>query len=105
MARGLRASVSQEVRVLFNLVSRDLQSVTAKNIKLIKELADTDILTVGSHNVKEALHEKQVVNIPVENGMKVKYLSSLLRELQEAKYSVKEDQVKYLENLIDSLGI
>ena len=55
---------------MFNLVSRDLQSVTAKNIKLIKELADTDILTVGSHNVKEALHEKQAVNIPAQDGWK-----------------------------------
>ena len=61
--------------------------------------------TVGSHNVKEALHEKHVVNIPVQDGWKVKYLSSLLRELQEDKYSVKEDQVKYLQNLIDSLVI
>ena len=31
---GLRTSVCQEVRVLFNYISRDLQSITSKNIKL-----------------------------------------------------------------------
>ena len=35
--RGLRTSVSQEIRVLFNFVARGLQCITAKNIKLVGE--------------------------------------------------------------------
>ena len=33
--RGLKTSTSQEVQVLFNLVSRDLQSTTGKNLRLL----------------------------------------------------------------------
>ena len=39
---GLRTSLCHEVRVLFNFVSRDLQSTTAKNIKLVGETSGLD---------------------------------------------------------------
>jgi hypothetical protein len=41
-AMGLRTSVCQEVRVLFNYVARDLQSTTAKNIKLVRDVSGLD---------------------------------------------------------------
>ena len=39
---GLKTSVCQKVRVLFNYISRDLQSITAKNIKLVRDTSGLD---------------------------------------------------------------
>jgi hypothetical protein len=44
---GLRTSVCQKVRVLFNFVSRDLQCTTAKNLKVVRDLAGLDPWTTG----------------------------------------------------------
>ena len=84
-------------------MSRDLQTVTAKNIKFIQELAGMDILAACPHNVKEALHERLLVPIPFQGGWKLSYLSSLLRQLQEAKLMAQVDQVTRLLDLINSL--
>ena len=101
--KGLRASVCQEVRVLFNLVARDLQSTTAKNINLLKNTAGMDPWMAGPSKLKEALHRNQVVDIPPQDVWKMEYLRSLLRQLQEAKHIVQKDRVTYLQGLIDSL--
>ena len=34
--KGLKSSASEEVRILFNLVSRDLQSTTGRNLKFLE---------------------------------------------------------------------
>ena len=103
--RGLRTSVSQEIRVLFNFVARDLQCVTAKNLKLVGETAGLDPWTVAPVKLKEALQMNQLVSIPPQDAWKLPYLRSLLGQLQEAKYLVQEDRVKQIQNLIDSLVI
>ena len=104
--RGLRTSVSQEIRVLFNFVARDLQCVTAKNLKLVSEgAAGLDPWTAGPVKLKEALQRNQLVSTPPQDAWKLPYLRSLLRQLQEAKYLVQEDRVKHTQNLIDSLVI
>ena len=66
----------QEVRVLFNLVARDLQCTTAKNLKLVENLAGVDPWTAGPGK---------------------------LMQLQQAKHLAQEDRVKYTQDLIDSL--
>ena len=43
------------------------------------------------------------VDIPPLDFWKLIYLRSLLMQLQEAKHSVQEDRMKYLQGLIDSL--
>ena len=102
-AMGLRTSVCQEVRVLFNLVARDLQSTTAKNIKFVRENSGLDPWVTGTGKLKEAIHEHLTVEIPPQDSWKIAYLKSLLTQLQEAKHHVQDDQVKYLQGLIDSL--
>ena len=62
--KGLRTSVSDEVRVLFNFVARDLQSTTAKNIKLLKESAGEDPWTTRPSKLKEGIHKIEVLHIP-----------------------------------------
>ena len=100
---GLRTSVCQEVRVLFNLVARDLQTTTARNIKLVRESSGLDPWAAGPRKLKETLHINESVAIPPQNTWKIEYTRSLLRQLQEAKYSVQDDRVKYIQGLIDSL--
>ena len=100
---GLRISVSQEIRVLFNYVARDLQCTTAKNLKVVRDMSGLDPWTVGSWKLKEALHKQQLVDIPPQDEWKVRYLKSLLGQLQEAKKVVLEDSIEYIQDLIDSL--
>ena len=100
---GLRTSVCQEVRVLFNLVARDLQTTTARNIKLVRESSGLDPWAAGPRKLKETLHINESVAIPPQNTWKIEYTRSLLRQLQKAKYSVQDDRVKYIQGLIDSL--
>ena len=101
--RGLRTSVSQEVRVLSNYVARDLQTTTAKNIKFVEAESATDLWTAGPGKLKQALHSNQVVDIPRQGEWMVIYLGSLLRQLKEAKYHVQEKRVTKIQDLIDSL--
>ena len=93
----------QEVRVLFNLVARDLQSTTAKNLKLVKESSGVDPWTAGPGKLKEALQKNEQVEIPPQNAWRLPYLRSLLMQLQQAKHLAQEDRVKYIQDLIDSL--
>ena len=57
----------------------------------------------GPSKLKEALHRNQAVDIPPQDVWKMEYLSSLLRQLQEAKHMVQEAKVTYIQGLIDSL--
>ena len=104
-AMGLRTSVCQEVRVLFNYVARDLQSTTAKNIKLVKDVSGLDPWDTGPRKLREAIHGNLSVDIPPLDFWKLIYLRTLLMQLQEAKHCVQEDRMKYLQGLIDSLVI
>ena len=56
----LLTSPSREIRLLANIVSRDPHSVTAKNIKHIKELTDLSVWDFASWRIKEALPVKTV---------------------------------------------
>ena len=101
--RGLRTSVSQEVRVLCNFVARDMQTTAAKNIKFVETQSGTDLWTVVPGKLKQALHSNQVVDIPRQDEWMVSYLGSLLRQLMEAKYQVQEERTTRIQDLIDSL--
>ena len=101
--RGLRASVCQEVRVMFNLVSRDLQCTTAKNIKFVESSAEVELWTAGSGKLKEELQKNHLVDIPTQDAWRVPYLGTLLMQLQQAKHLAQEDKVKDIQDLIDSL--
>ena len=99
---GLRTSVCHEVRVLFNYISRDLQSITAKNIKLVRDTSGLDPWVSGSR-LKTAIHDNLTVATPPLDDWKVKYLMSLLNQLQEAKHDVQDNRMNYIQDLIDSL--
>ena len=85
------------------MVSRDMQTTTAKNLRFIEAESGTDAWTVSPAKLKQELHSRQLVNIPTEDKWRISYMSSLLRQLQEAKHLVQEDKISQLKDLIDSL--
>ena len=89
--------------MLFNLVSRDLQCTTAESLKLVKDSSGLDAWTAWPRELKQAIQEKQLVDIPPQEAWKIEYLKSLLSQLQVAKQLVQEDRIKYIQGLIDSL--
>ena len=58
---------------------------------------------VGLRKLKEAIHDNLTVKIPPQDSWKVRYLMSLLNQLQEAKHCVQDNRMKYLQDLINSL--
>ena len=88
---------------MFNLVARDLQCITAKNLKLVETLAGVDPWTAGPGKLKEGLEKNLLVDIPPQDAWRVTYLWSLLMQVQQAKHLAQEDRVKTIQNLIDSL--
>ena len=89
--------------MLFNLIAGDLQTTAAVNIRVVRESSGLDPWTAGPGKLKETLHINESVAIPPQNDWKIEYTRSLLRQLQEAKHSVQDDKVKYIQGLIDSL--
>ena len=73
--KGLRTSVSPEIRVLFNLAARDLQSTTAKNIRFVQEQSRTDPWTVSPGTLKQELHSASLVVVPVQEEWKLRCLA------------------------------
>ena len=61
--KGLKSSVSKEIRTLFNIVSRDLQSTTGQNINLLKKSSNLDRLLFGASRIKECLKENDEVEV------------------------------------------
>ena len=102
-SRGLRSSISQEVRVLFNIVVRDTRSTTSRNLNLVKKKSGLDPISTGAWKLKEALCQAELVEIPTQDMWRIYYTKSLLYQLQVAKYLVQDDKVSYLQTLIDSL--
>ena len=96
-SKGLMNSISKEVRVLFNLVARDLRSTTARNIKFVEAEAGTGLWTVGQYKLKQELHSNQLVDVNTRDQWRVVYLSSLLGQLHEARLHVQEDRMSELQ--------
>ena len=91
--------------MLVNLVSRVLQSTTAKNLKLVRDASGLNPQAVWTSKVKVALHENSLVDIPLQDVWKLQFLQSLLGQLQIAKQLVQEENINYIQGLINSLVI
>ena len=91
------------MRALYNLVSRDLQTTTAKNLKLVARQSGDDVWEVSPAKLKNDLLKNLTVEIPQQEEWKIRYQGSLLRQRMEAKTNVQEDRLRRLQELIDSL--
>ena len=103
--RGLRSSASWEVTVLANLVSRDLQTTTGKNLRTVKEASGLDPWVASPSMLKKAVIDSETVEVASTDVWRLEYLCSLLRQVEEAKLHTDDEKVKELQELIDSLVI
>ena len=98
-ARVLK-SASSEVRILANVVGRDVRSTTGKNLWNLGVETGLDIWSVAPGLVKTKLMEK-AVDIPLRDTWRTGFLGKLLVERGEKIYC--GEDVAELDELIDSL--
>ena len=98
--KKLRTSSNYEVRILFNIVSRDIRSQTGQNMDLVSDQCNRlDLISSSIKEMKEKLHLK--TDIPPEAAWRVPYLAKLLTQRQENIYSGQPTEL--LTIMIDSL--
>ena len=101
--KGLRASTSKEVATMANLVSRDIQTTTGKNLRLIETSSGLSAWDAGQDKLKEAVRMKEAVSVDEAERWRIHYLCKLLAQKQELSYLGEE--VEEISSLINSLGI
>ena len=94
-----------EVRVLSNMVSRDMQSTTAKNLMFVRQASSVDPWEASPHKLREGLIDAELVAVERQDEWRIEYLLSLLKQYQDARHLVLDEKMKYFQNLIDSLAI
>ena len=100
---SLRSSSSKEVQVLSRLVSRDIQTVTGKNLRYIEEVSGLNPWNSSKAKMKAVLIASEVVEVPVRDEWRLPYLSSLISQRREAHLLALEDEEARLTELIESL--
>ena len=100
---SLRKSASHEVQVMSRYISRDIQSVTGRNLKLIENTAKLNPWTTSSSRIKNALVLEEAVEVPEVDRWRLPYLCSLLSQRREARNQAMEADETRLEELINSL--
>ena len=98
--QGLRSSPSHEVRVMYGVVSGDVQSTTGHNLSMIKLETGLDPTKATSWAVKQQLVRKTPA-VPERDRWRLGYLAKMLEARGEAFYAGKETEL--LSILIDSL--
>ena len=88
--------VSMEVRVLSNMVFRDLQSTTAKNLMFVRQSSSVDPWEASPHKLREGLIDAELVAVERQDEW---------MQNQDARHLVLDEKMKYLQNLIDGLAI
>jgi hypothetical protein len=96
---SLRHSASHEVQVLCRYLSRDMQSVTGKNLQLVQDLTNLDPWTTSYGKLKAA----EMLEVSQQDKWCLPYLCSLLGQRSEAHSSGLEDEETRLDELIHSL--
>ena len=98
--KKLRSSSNYEVRILFNIVSRDIRSTTGRNIKLVSDQCGRLDLILSS---SKEMNDNTLVSteIPPEDAWRIPYLAKLLTQRQESYYDGQSSE--FLTLMIDSL--
>ena len=103
--KGLRSSASWEVCVLANLAVRDLQTTTGRNLRVVRDASGLDPLRASQAAIRQAVVEKESVDIDPADVWRIEYLCTLIRKGDEAKLVNQEHQQKDIQELICSLVI
>ena len=86
-----------------NLASRDIQTTTGRNLKLVERSSGLSAWDVSQEKLKEAIKTKETVAVEKGDLWRIPYLSKLLGQRQELVYLGEE--VEEVSNLINSLCI
>ena len=98
----LRKSKSEEVRILSELVGRDMGSTTGKNLALLERETGMNPWSSPSWKVSAKL-DSMKAPVPVQDIWRLDYLGKLLRE--RYRLSKELQQTKQIDALIESLCI
>ena len=96
--KNLLKSKSDEVRILANIVSRDIRSVTGKNLDMIERESGQDPWKTNSFMVKENLSDREV---PEQDMWRLPLLCQYLNQRREMETAQEDTGV--ITDLIDSL--
>ena len=86
--------------MLCGVVAGDVQSVTGRNLHLLRQETGANVLNISQMMVKEALGQKKAI-VPSEEAWRVGYLGKLLHARGEALY--KGEDTSQVTSLIGSL--
>ena len=71
---SLRCSASQEVQVLCRYLVRYIQSVTGKNLQLLRDLTSLDHWTTNNSRLKQALAAADMAEVPEVDKWRLPYV-------------------------------
>ena len=91
--------------MLSRLLSRDMLSVTGKNLRLVQEITKLNPCTASKAKIRAALEVYELVVVPPHDQWRLPYLTSLLSQRGEAYYAAMEEEEERLTELIDSLVV
>ena len=101
--QSLRSSTSKEVATMANLVSRDVQTTTGANLRLIKRETGLSAWSTGQDKLKDALVRHEIAPVEEREKWRIPFLNKLLIQKQELFY-LGED-IDNISELINSLCI
>ena len=84
-------------------LARDIQSVTGKSLRFIQDLTTLNPWIARPCQLKQALVQSEIVDVPVQDRWRLSYLCSLLSQRREMRKLALENEEKYLDDLISSL--
>ena len=98
------SSPSKEVRILAQVVSRDIRSTTAKNIRLVEIKTGGLSWSAPAWKVREETKKREVC-VPDVDSWRFKYLDKLLEERDKLVYEGVDgsQEMENVQELIDSL--
>ena len=91
--------------MLANLVSRDIQTTTGRNIRMVEEASGLSAWDCSAEKLRDAIREKESVAVEVNDQWRIPYLNKLLEQRQELIYLGLEKGENRVEELINSLCI
>ena len=102
---SLRYSACKEVQILSRYVARDMQTVTGRNLQLIKDLTGLNPWSTSTSKLREAIACSELVEVSPQDVWRLPYLCSLLSQRGEAHAHAMEAEEKAFTDLINSLVI
>ena len=102
--QSLKVSPSYEVSFMAHLISRDLRSVTGRNLKMVEDETGLSPWRQTPAKFKKALASVKE-DVPATDHWRPGYLGLLLEQRQEAHYGGHQEEEDRINGLIESLCI